>query len=384
MSNILIQRKFPEDYSDDVVDIINTMSFNNGYGTKIVGSMSLRSQLYASDYDCIQNVESTTKNLNRFVDQLKKSFQQIIKNLLNKKLCYIGDIKCGIVPEWQVIDDYGYNYFDSFNKLTNLLEINVIDKKEYNEKLKLLKHQMSYDDLLLIKSDFKYHIVRWTPKEILKGYKELADGSIYDLKEGFNTEGITKLDVIAWVDGNRFTDFSILYEFKINGECLNCSDIDIRKTIKEDVLLLYKEGNYFKMAKRIFSLSRLDDDKKSLELLSPLFNEDLGILYQVFGDITTLKYLFENQDHLPYERILFEIDHFKNRLAKIVIPSYMNKNHNILSIINHLETLDLKETSEIILDLNKLENIINNILKKESEKYLKSINFLPVPSIFLP
>lgn len=160
---------------------------------------------------------------------LVKGFQTIIRNL---KKYYIGDIKCGV----------------------------------YNDK------------------------VRWTPDEVLKGF-QIIQGHRFTLEEGFQS-GRTKVDVIAKVKG-RYTDFSMIYYFSVNGKPLNEEPKDPIKAIKDDIKLLQKQGETFKVLKRQFSLAKINNNTKELKRLSDIFNSDRGKLYKLLSDVRTLGDLLE-------------------------------------------------------------------------------------------
>ena len=55
--DILVKKRYPDGYPDDVVDTLNLMSLTHGKKMKLAGSMPLRSQLYAGDYDAVEIVE---------------------------------------------------------------------------------------------------------------------------------------------------------------------------------------------------------------------------------------------------------------------------------------------------------------------------------------
>jgi hypothetical protein len=374
------------DFSSEIIDIMNNMSFTDGQNVSIVGTGSLRSQLYSSDFDFMEAVENKKgETINEYLKFLKKKFQTIIKRLLKMELVYIGDIKCGSVPEWQVIDEdiKKYSQSKSIKILDNLLNDKVINSKEYEEKMKLLKPSINILEFLFLKDEFKYHIIRWTPKEILNGYKTLDDGSKYDLENGFKTPSNTKLDVIGWIYGNRFCDFSMIYQFNFNGKPINGINLNSEEGIKQDIIYLLNEKEYFKMAKRIFSIARRTDDEKVMGILSNLFNSELGIIYQIINDIKTLEYLIENNDVLPIERIHFEEDHFKNRLSNVTIPSLLSQKKTINSLINRLEKTTSKNKSLTLKELDELKNILEKILNNTTEIYLKNIRFLPLPKELL-
>jgi hypothetical protein len=392
MNKYYLKKDYAIDYTEDITNIINTISFNNGATTQVLGSMGDRALLFGADYDCYEIVEHYGLSLENFGKKLKKKFQQIINKLMNIELCYIGDIKCGEVKEWKVLNDdvkiednkvINYNSVYSKNKLDYLFENNIINSIEYKQKIKLLKTTITPNELFIIKDEFKYHTLRWEPNEILNGYKELSDGSKINLEEAFFTNSITKLDVISWVNGNRFTDISIIYDFKFNGKSINTMG-DFKQTIKEDILNYSIEKNYFKYAKRLYSFAKFIKDEDALKELMPLLNDDISILYQIFSDLSTIEYLIENEKILPISRLKFEEDQFKQRLSNITLPQYLNHRLEILNMIDHLKVIDQYDRSQMLRLIKKLKDRLNNIIQDNAKKYLKKIGFLPIPKSFLP
>ena len=99
-SPLLEIKPFPEAYSKDALEILDKMSF--GPGLKLLGSMSLRSQLYAGDYDGFQQVH-TTGPLAHALTSLRKRMQSNISGLLKMENVFIGDIKAGSVEKWRLL-----------------------------------------------------------------------------------------------------------------------------------------------------------------------------------------------------------------------------------------------------------------------------------------
>ena len=98
-------KRFPQDYSKEVVNIIEKMSFSSeAKDMAVVGSMSMRSQLYAGDYDCFETIKLAEKSDKVAVDRLTKRFKQIVSDLLKLRNIYVGDIKAGSIVAWEVID----------------------------------------------------------------------------------------------------------------------------------------------------------------------------------------------------------------------------------------------------------------------------------------
>ena len=148
---------------------------------------------------------------------------------------------------------------------------------------------------------------------------------------------------------------------------------DFETAVRENIYLLKQEGNYFKMAKRMFTLARYKNHKRYLEILSPLFNGDAGRLYHIYGDIGTLISMAENTGSLPYTKIEFEIDQFKGRLSNIGYPKYLEDEKDILKLIDELiEIRRVTYNRDHLLELlNKLKDKLYNLISMYAKKYLK-------------
>jgi hypothetical protein len=371
MSGIVARKQYPEGYPNDALDILKTMSFTDGRNVNVVGSMALRSQVYAGDYDADEVVD-TRGSKDHSVRGLVRKFKSIIRELLDKPLTYIGDIKSGSIEEWKVFDE-SYNSTASRKKLRELRNNRVITEKEYIDGLKLLKPRLSKIEFLLVQQKLRFHIIRWKPSEVLDGHKILTDGRKFTLEEAFQTPTITKLDVVSWVQNSRFTDFSMIYQFKHGGKLLNPGLRDFEESIRENIYVLKHDGNYFKMAKRMFALARFNNHQKEIELLSTMFNSDMGRLYQVYGDIGTIESLVENTSSLPYSRIEFEIDQFKGRLSNIGLPKYLEEEGRVFELIDELINMRKSTyTKEKLLGLlETLKKRLYELLTYYAKQYLQ-------------
>jgi hypothetical protein len=376
--SVIARKDYPTGYPTDASEILRNMSFTNGKNVRIVGSMALRSQIYAGDYDAVEVVNLTgTKQL--VVRDLVKKFKQIIKDLNTIPNTYIGDIKSGSIEEWVIIHDE-YNYEKSIKKLEELHKQKIISNDEYDDGKKRIKPTVSKLELLALRRDFRPNIIRWKPRDILLGFKILKDKRKFTLAEAFQTPTITKLDVVSWVQNNRFTDFSMIYQFKNNGNIMNPVKTDIETSIRENIFMLHHEGNYFKMAKRMFALAKFKGYIDVLEKLSPLFNGDVGRLYMVYGDIGTLENLIENTDNLPYSKIIFEIDQFKGRLSNISLDKYVNKENELFTLIDKLTSITSSEYTHKSMKeiLEKLKVILSNLMSYYAKSYLNNIKLMPI------
>ena len=374
---LLKTRRLPQDYGSDVVDVLRKMSFTNLLHFQLLGSGALKEQHFAGDYDAYEQVPIKS------VSTAVKQFQHIVRSLMETPLTYIGDIKAGAREEWKVFDEReDYNAVRIRKRLDLLRQKRLLPQQEYNDAVAMLVPNPTPYQVLEIRRDLRFHIVRWTAKEVLKGFKLLHDGRTYTLADAFKSNTITKLDVISWISGNRFTDFSCIYEFYLNGKLLNGKITDVEQALKENILQLYHDKNYFKMAKRMFALAKFKGSYPLLTALSPLFNGDLGRLYMVYGDLGTLEYMMENYRHLPQQKIQFEIDQFKNRLGAVSIPKTAEVG-DIIDKLLHLHHLT-ENSAQMLRLIRQLKDRLEKVLSEQSYEFLDEAKLLPPPASFLP
>ena len=340
--------------------------------------MSLRSQQYAGDYDAFEMVNMKERTDEVALHMLATRFKEIMKELRAIPHTYIGDIKAGSVEEWRVlpktamVEDgkvVGMDVEKSKSVLDKLRKSNVITEKEYKESLSLLEGTMTPMRLLEAKKELKFHIIRWTPPEVERGYKILADKRKFTLEQAFSSPTITKMDVISLVQNNRYTDFSMIYYFRNNGKLMNPDVVDIVKSIKENIYYYTKVGNPFKALKRKFALAKIEKDASVITKLTPILNSDLGRIYHVLGDIGTLIHLLE--DFKPNQKtIRFEIDQFRNRLANVYqLKDYLKEEHTIIGEIGSLLKSPIKS---MLPKLEAMEKRLDRILKEGTNKVLGS------------
>ena len=319
--NVFESKVYPLNYSTDALSIINAMSFKNG-DAKVLGSSGLRSQQYAGDYDLYEVVKVKSASV------FAKRLQSIVKTLCKTDNVYVGDIKCGSVPDWKV---------DGADKLKQLTEDGIITKSEYNDAKAVVGKP------LIAKREIKFDVVRWKPSEIEAGFVILRNGKSMTLEEAIMSGGLIKLDVVAWMD-TRYVEFSIIYEVYVNGKKLNDIKEDIEGSLKED-MAYYKEANPFKYIKRLFAYAKLTNDEKLGDKLTPILNSDLGRMYLLSSDINTLLYLLENYDHLDKERIDRELSGFRQRMGNIYdVPAFIMAEPTFLKTLWKLETLPIDKS----------------------------------------
>jgi hypothetical protein len=372
-------KKYPLNFSKDITDVIDILSLKHGKEASLYGSARFKLN-FPSDYDFFQEVE-----VNKYI---LKDIQDVIKTMMKTNNLFIGDIKSGMIPDLKVIDDdlNENNYNDKLStiktKLKKLYNNKNIDKEEYNESIALLKPDLKEFDIAIIRQEIRFEIIRWKPEDILNGYVNYRNIKV-DFNKYLLTDSVTKIDALAWVNGIRFSEITMIYIFTKDNKMINRGFENIQKILIDAIPYLLFKGKYMKICKRINAIERLNEKPNNLLLrrIYRLTNSDLGQLNQVVSDIAVLKYLIENVKNIPRTKFIYEIDQMKYRLGNIITKKYLNiKNQDkVVKLLNLLE--------EDIIDIDKLDelnDILFNILQSEALKFMKKIKLYPIPKQFLP
>ena len=365
---IFATKAYPENYSDDALVILNAMSFDTGL--KLLGSMSLRSQPFAGDYDAYEVVEKKG-HVETAVHQLRKRFQQMVRHIKSMRNVYIGDIKAGSVEAWRVLPKsvrvvdgrvVGWDFKRAMAHVADLLAHKIISKEEADKAVATFKDGDAFKpaDYFSARDVCKFHVLRWSTKNVLANSLTLRDGSKITLETAFQCPTIAKMDVIAMVQGARYTDFSAIYEFKVDGKTINPDPIDIQVSLKADIAYYTAKGKYFKALKRRFALAKVNNDVRAATAMQPILNSDLGRLYYLVGDIGTLTNLLKHP-RVPIADVRFEIDQFKTRLSNVYqLPALLAAEPGIDAEIDRVLSLG---RHEMIEPLDKLEERLDGILQ---------------------
>lgn len=362
MDFLTAKKNFPNNFPEDVMKVINAMTFPGGK-VKIAGSAALRSMLYSADFDGFDIIKK---------GNFAKSFKNVIQRLQAIPLCYIGDIKAGEKKDWIIIDSsvavikgklVGWNYEAVKEKVEELASIGVFSTQEAKEIEKYIKPHISIPEFFILKDLVRPQIVRWTPSEVLKGEKKLVDGSIFTLNDVIESPGTIKVDAVSWVAGNHFSDFSMLYMFEENGSLEN----KLKISIEEDILKYYLEKNWFKALKRHYSLAKIEGRVEVMKRIFPILNGDLGRIYSISSDIGTLLYLFESKKKLPLSDIRFELEQFKARFGNVYeTPNFLKVEPVLLARLK--KAID-GTPGEMEKELSAIKKELDSILVKSTPKF---------------
>lgn len=388
VKEIMKEKTYPDNFSKEVQSIIKKGLFNpSGKGLNIMGSMGLRSQKYASDFDLWEVVNVSS------IDMLETRYKRIVRELIEDKKIFIGDIKLGNYEDWRIVNEngyfadgklYGYDAEISRKRLTDLYKKKVVDEDFYKEGMRLLidnPNIVEWNDIL---DKLRLNIVRWRPTEVLKGWKILGDGKTrYTLKEALQSKSLFKMDWFGLMSDGIFQEFSVIYDVRLRNRRLNIFPVNIEVKLKEDMEYYAKVGQWWKFIKRFFSLTNYylrtgkgnkSENDHTLVVLNEILNSDLGIVANLQGDINGLLYVMENENAgaIDIKRAKEEVDDFTDRLSNVyTLNSYLKAEPEILREIEVI--LKAQSKKPIIKNLMEIYEKLNSILNEETKKKMGKV-----------
>lgn len=342
-----MEREFPDQYSKPLTKVLKAISFGT---PNVVGSSADHRIMYAADYDLIESVILRRGSARKFQDKIKKI----------QKVGKIVDIKCGEISEWNLlkkpyVENSKVNKYDQAAELKHLSALwqnELLSHEEYMAASDLLKPNLNPVEFLNARKELRFGLLRWTVPEVLRGYIELRDKSVYYLDDAFKSKGITKLDLIVWVT-NKYVEFSNIVVWTNSKGKPYAYVPAIKKALKENILEFEAEGNYVKVAKRMYSLAKQYKDQSIVDELTSILNSPIGKLYMVTADMEVLE---EYPNAVTQIRKRKQLDMLKDYFAKLYFPEFNRATPSNTTVD------DLKE-----------------VLQNQMEQALRKANLLPIP-----
>lgn len=387
--------KLISSYSKPVKNIIRLLSINYD-GSKPFGSFSYKDQKYPSDIDLIEVVrDCCTKD--KVVNLVEGAIKNMVKLINKSDDTYLGDVKAGIDQPYNIdigtfINDKleGYNMDKIIQQIIQLNKKKLLSDEETTKMLLLVKHRPTYDEFQELFNMLRKHfIIRWTDKELLKGYKILPGNRKKLLKDALEDKTKLKVDVWAPINGRYIesTNFIILVEEDKDGnqKLINYDCVDIPSDLRLEIDKLSHKYYFkpFKMVKRMWALARLIKDNDMLEILTPLLGSNIGVFYQISSEIETLILMLETLKKPPLEFMMKQIDEFKARLAYVNDIPFDEPlvDELIDSITKYYKKLDKEKLIEL---LEHTKMYFKDIINKNTMNYLKKNKLFPPPMEYLP
>lgn len=350
-----------------IEDIKDLLKINRNDKINVVGCVQYGMK-YCSDYDLYSVSNSLNKN------QLIRNIKNLINRII-KEDQIITDIKLGTIEEFRILKPniyiskdkniINYNYNTSKNKIQELYNNDIITEEKFNEYNKLLKEKPTIKDYYLMKAEFKEHIIRWKPKEIIKGHKNFKGIKVH-LKDCITSPEIFKIDILyEFKDFYELTEISCIYELRINNKRINLFIMNLERNLKNDVLIYSNKKMYYKALKRLYSLYYHKKDNIKMNKIKIILNNDeFGNMYLISSMIDNLiMFIEENEKNRTKKFYNYIIEFIKDIINNIrELKNFNNIKKYIRINISDIEKLTL------IKDLTKLKDNIMNLLNKQTKR----------------
>jgi len=300
-----MERKI-QDYNNSLTKVINLMSITRKY--KVVGSANLRTSEFIQDFD-IDEMFKVKGNEQKILDSLTAKFKRIFNDAYKNPALFITDFKAGIDPSYTEDDDR-----------------------------------------------FK---LRWNKEDMKKGYKILGNGEKKFFRDCLMDKSRLKLDMIYLLNG-EFIEISEMYRLNINGR-KNYDDANIEQELKNEIKKYKKEGKYFKVLKRKFSLAKWKGIIKKDYI--DIFNGQAGLLNNLINQLKIIQNICLQTFRKPkLDDVRANLQSIKFKLSSVYEIYHSNFSSKIDAICK-------KPLSKIY---DSLTPIIDN-LEKQLNKYVKYI-----------
>ncbi len=202
------------------------------------------------------------------------------------------------------------DYYADYDFWVIIENRNYSVKENYEEFKKILNLILDNMDIYFLEfktQDLKGNKFKWLPNEYF---------DFDNFKKYFSeNKEYCKIDVVLWSD-NKFIEASVNYWFSFENKTPEKGKKEFNESIKE----LKKEGNYYKVLKKLYSLEVLKENKKDkilIDNLITIFNSELGKIYKDINNIDAIEKVKEyyGDEPLTKKRIelnLNEIEYYEN------------------------------------------------------------------------
>lgn len=298
----MFKTRQPNQINNEIVDVINKFAIKGKW--KMIGSNSLRSIQYGSDYD-IESISS-----GEGAKGIARHFQKAYASAKKDKTIWIIDFKCGVDPRLVYRGDYSKLSVEEYLK-------NPLISKAKKKRILGLSGE---EQIEAIRDLF---ILRWNAKEVKAGVKKMpiGDGATRSLEDCIFDKTILKIDLITKV-GDQFAEISENYYIKFGDKSnlMDESKEDIEKDLEDDIQY-YSKMDSFKALKRLFSLLQIEGKKKhkaELEKLVDFFNGQVGLLNKVRAELSILEKVIDSDfQAVTWEDVEANLQHIKELISKI-------------------------------------------------------------------
>ncbi len=382
----LLQTRPYNSLSLDTLEAIKLITLDQRYPPNIVGSYKYIVHEYPADIDMFESYESCCKKDEAALD-VENKFKQMAKNIKETDNVYLGDFKAGYDNRYKI--NIGYvttsgelSHYEPLyirKSIINLFNKGLLTKEEKDEWLfsvidhPTLQEYMDLEDKLRSKL-----VVRWSLDEMIKGVKILPLGVELLLKDAVTQKSIVKIDIWIYLN-NRYIEMTnwylLLYKDNQSKKVLNLS---IKPERYQTSLIkdLYYYNNpsinkYMKLAKRLWLYAVMKKDKSLMYNLYPLFSSGAAKMYQIIGEIDTIKMILKRVDNPNLLTIIRNIEDWKTRLGTVmsdILPIQVA--HTIYTKINDI-IANKNDKESIQYSLDEIHDKLNQYVNRYVKLYFK-------------
>jgi len=346
----MLREKKIDELNDTTTQAINKLAVRGR--VKLIGSNSLRSSKYGSDYDIETSINSSS--VAKVANMIKNAYLDALKS----PDTYITDFKCGYDDRLVYKGDY------STTSLTPYLKHSLIP--ESKRKAILDAPQSSEERVDLVRYLF---ILRWKPKDIKAGKIQMIDGKYKTFAACILDKTPMKIDIIQKV-GDRFAEISENYYITVDGKrnYSNTTKKELEDQFEEEIIY-YASRDSFKALKRLFSALRLDEKKNApkMEKLIHFFNGEVGQLNKIKNEMMILQQLYDNKIEKPpsFEEMKANLQYLKEKLSTIYdVPIAQS----VFEKINDVTPENIRRVIDTLIDSFKTK--INTVSKAYLRRFV--------------
>jgi len=391
----LLQTRAFSSLSLDTVNAIKMITLDPRYPPNIVGSFKYVVHEYPADIDMFESYQSCC-GFKEAIKDISQKFKDIAQRIKNENDVYLGDFKAGHDIRYKANIGYirnlklaGYNPPYIRGSILRMHEEGLYTADEASELLsKVIEHPTLQEYSDLESAIRKKYIVRWTLDELLAGFKLLPLGLKLTLEEAIGHRSVIKIDVWLYLN-QRYIEMTNWYMLTYKDSQGVIKNLSVKPEKYESSLLkdLYHYNDpainkYMKLAKRLWLYAVLKKNRQLMISLYPLFGSGASKMYQIVGEIETIKSILEKVKKASLETIISNIEDWKTRLGTVMsdilpIPVAHVIYEKINSIIKNKHKRDfILVTLDEVAD--KLTQYINRYVKLyfnrnniKLEKYLQ-------------
>lgn len=395
--DVILQTRNKKSFNKDILRAVKVLSIDPDM-SQVFGSANYKMQPYPGDVDTSEVVEFNG-NMNDAINYLEIELKKIVKNIFDIDGYYITEIKAGLDNDFDILDVgklvkgkiIGYDPLTIIKALKSLYDYKLLTLKELDEFLSFVVPNIKKEHFEELYNMARNKLIlRWSAAEFLRGYKIMYPNRRISLNEALHSKTMVKIDMLAPINNKyiEVTNFYILQYIDKNGKVrfVNLDDNHFKNVIPSlavEIDKLYYNSIFYnplKMAKRMWSMSRIRKDMPSIEKLTPLLRSDAGLLAQMNSELETVIMIFERVNTLPYSILFSQLNDMKGRLEGII--QIKLDTIKLFDLIDSVTSGDLSR-EQSIKSLKEFKKYIKDKMIKFAEVYLKKVKMLPPPSKFL-